>query len=119
MTFFSFALFLSFIQPHTLSRLAYFFSEFVSALSSCKLVYITEVFEPVKTYINKKVKDAIAEDLAAALPLSTNATFVDESEVLLQNVLGKVKEGGGKETVVLVLGAGKADGIAKTVFNSL
>jgi UDP-N-acetylmuramate--L-alanine ligase len=106
-------------EPHTLSRLAYFFSEFVSALSSCKLVYISEVFEPVKTYINKKVKDAIAEDLAAALPLSTNATFVNESEVLLQNVLDKAKEEGDKETVVLVLGAGKADGIAKTVFNSL
>ena len=101
-----------------MSRLAYFFAEFVSALSSCKLVYISEVFEPVKTYINKKVKDAIAEDLAAALPLSTNATFVDDQEVLLQSILDNL-QGGQKETVVLVLGAGKADGIAKTVFNSL
>mmetsp|Transcript_10431 Transcript_10431/g.21424 ORF Transcript_10431/g.21424 Transcript_10431/m.21424 type:complete len:678 (-) Transcript_10431:117-2150(-) len=105
-------------EPHTLSRLAYFFSEFVAALSPCERVYITEVFEPVKTYINKKVKDAITEDLAAALPLSANSDFVSDRQTLMDAVAKSVAECQG-DMVVLVLGAGNSDAIAKAIFSMI
>ncbi len=64
--------------------------------------------------MNKKVKNAIAEDLAAALPLSANASFIDDDQTLVDTVVDKVKKEPGNK-VVLVLGAGKADFFARSI----
>ena len=54
--------------------------------------------------MNKKVKNAIAEDLAAALPLSANASFIDDDQTLVDTVVDEVKKEPGNK-VVLVRGA--------------
>lgn len=101
-------------EPHTLSRLAYFFSEFSDVLSQCSTVYLTRVFEPIKTYISAKVKNAIAEDLAGEIGL--NARYIVDSTELVSEVVNEVER---VESVVLVMGAGLSHSIAMEIFDRL
>ena len=102
-------------EPHTLSRLAYFFTEFSQALSQSQKIFVMPVFEPIKTYINAKVKDAIAEDLAK--DVASDAVYLKDTDLLVQEV---VREAATRESaVVLVLGAGSSHRVATQIYKNL
>ena len=102
-------------EPHTLSRLAYFFTEFSQALSQSPKIFVMPVFEPIKTYINAKVKDAIAEDLAK--DVASDAVYLKDTDLLVQEV---VREAATRESaVVLVLGAGSSHRVATQIYKNL
>jgi len=105
-------------EPHTLSRLAYFFGEFVEALAEGgENVVVSQVFEPIKTWISPKVKQAIAEDLAAEIGL--NARYIHDAKEVVAEVVAEVGSTTGEDTVVLVLGAGQSHSIALDIFDAL
>ena len=78
---------------------------------------VSQVFEPIKTWISPKVKQAIAEDLAAEIGL--NARYIHDAKEVVAEVVAEVGSTTGEDTVVLVLGAGQSHSIALDIFDAL
>ncbi len=91
-------------QPHTYSRLKYFFDGFVSSLSNADEVIITDVYAareaPDPSVSGKLLADAI-----------NGARYIPDFKVLADVLLKEAKEG----DLVLILGAGDIIGLVKVL----
>ncbi len=96
-------------QPHTYSRTITLFDQFVTAFKDADQVIVTEVFasrEINREFSAKTVVDALQH---------TNVRFMADLNKISSYLIGDLKSG----DVLLVLTAGDADQISKTVYKSL
>jgi UDP-N-acetylmuramate--alanine ligase len=96
-------------QPHTYSRTITLFDQFVTAFTDADEVIVTEVF--ASREINNEFT---AQTIAAALQ-NPHVHFMPDLNKISSYLIEDLKSG----DVLLVLTAGDADQISKTVFNSL
>ena len=95
-----------FFEPHTYSRTASLFDEFVASFEEADLVYILDIYaaREVNTY------GVTAETLAAAIPGGVYVPSYEEAVSLIR----RAAEPG---DTVLILGAGTVDRVAKMLFD--
>ena len=127
-------------EPHTLSRLRHFADDFATAFSheggECDAVFVASVFEPGgggkvrKEGRDGSGRDVAAQDVAARIARAGGlpcACVPDEGELVrcvAEDLVGYANGGGdgrehGHGQVLVALGAGRADAIARRILSAL